>query len=84
MQLQERLCGCWCGKVIGFLEKAAVFFDFVAANFMVVQAVPKDIVCTGRLCDAQGPSNNCGGFSGPSQKYWALSLTVQCDELLLQ
>ena len=58
-----------------------VFFDFVATNFMVVQAVPKDNICTGRLCDAQGPSNNCGCLCAPPQKHWALSLTIKCDEL---
>ena len=35
-----------------------VFFDFILNDFRVILAVPKDHVCSGKLCDSQG-SNPC-------------------------
>ena len=58
-----------------------VFFDFLATNLRIVQAVPKDNVCMGKLCDAQGTATNCCCISAPPQKHWALTLSIKCDEL---
>ena len=58
-----------------------VFFDFEATNLRIQQAVPKDNVCQGKLCDAQGDPNACPCISAQSGKHWALTVTFTCDQL---
>ena len=58
-----------------------VFFDFVPTNFKVIQAVPKDKICEGKLCDGQSSSSSCGCIVARAKKHWALSLSITCDEL---
>ena len=57
-----------------------VFFDFVPTNFRIIQAVPKDNVCSGKLCDAQG-TNPCPCIVAESKKHWAITFRLTCNEL---
>ena len=57
-----------------------VFFDFIPNDFRVIQAVPKDNVCSGKLCDSQG-NNPCPCIVAESKKHWALKFTITCNEL---
>ena len=57
-----------------------VFFDFIPSNFRILQAMPKDNVCSGKLCDAQG-SNPCLCIVAESKKHWALTFKTVCNEL---
>ena len=57
-----------------------VNFDFRATNFMLKQAVPKNKVCTGSLCDAQidGP-RPC--IAAKPREHSALTFVFCRDEL---
>ena len=57
-----------------------VFFDFLATNLRVTQAVPLDNVCRGKLCDSQCKPTNCPCLVAETKKHWALSVTFTCDE----
>ena len=36
-----------------------VYFDFLVTNFQLIQAVPRDMCCRGKLCDSQCVGNTC-------------------------
>ena len=58
-----------------------VFFDFQPTNFRIVQAMPKDNVCTGKLCDAQGANPPCSCIVAESKRHWAITFKISCNEL---
>ena len=57
-----------------------VFFDFLATNLRVTQAVPLDNVCRGKLCDSQCKPTGCPCLVAETKKHWVLSVTFTCDE----
>ena len=57
-----------------------VFFDFIPTNYRLIQALPKDNVCSGKVCDGQ-TSNPCPCIVAESKKHWALTFRFTCNEL---
>ena len=57
-----------------------VYFDFKATNFNMRQAVPKNKVCTGTLCDAQ-VDGSCPCIAAKPREHWAITFIFCCDEL---
>ena len=58
-----------------------VFFDFIATNFKLIQAVPRDKACRGKLCDSQCITSSCPCLVADTRTHWVLDIHFTCDEL---
>ena len=51
-----------------------VFYDFFATDFYLIQAVPRDKACKGKLCDSHCSSSSCPCLVSECRIHWILEV----------